>query len=408
MDLKTDYNILAGAGWIVLLVIFSLLYKNLVIVILAWLVFFILFSYLRKIEVIYRGKSFLPRGNTSAKLLVGALLILLILPTVGIGMYEYESLKYLSDCADRISPNATLCHCDFRWQNLSGKDLQGADLSYANLENANLQNANLEGAILRNASMAGADLTGAVLKDAVLDGADLQNVIGLTDSMLLSALNVQDYMLAAALSQRGIRLESHRSIIKDLKNVCMEVGVTGCVPYTPDNSFHPMVLLDEEGGWHKLTYQVPDNWAPMALRFCQLVACVGEEEKVYIDQQAYGFRPYLTVHYVKRYGYRVHVRLLAAYTGAVVAQEYFTGRLPEFPEVVDQDTDRIVGDHVEFKDMSLWLATFVNPPARVLSLYSSLDLFLSRFLSNVPLYLSELLGRGLVAEGQIRNIDKRR
>lgn len=68
---------------------------------------------------------------------------------------------------------------------------------------------------------------------------------------------------------------------------------------------------------------------------------------------------------------------------------------------------KIVGDHVEFKNISPWLATLVNPPARALFLHSSLELFLSYFIDSVPSYLPELL-RDLTTEGQTKSISKRR
>jgi len=90
--------------------------------------------------------------------------------------------------------------------NLNGADLNAADLNAANLYRAtliqaNLNGANLNGANLNAANLNGANLNGANLNGADLNGADLENVVGLTQEQLESALSYDDATLPDTLEK---------------------------------------------------------------------------------------------------------------------------------------------------------------------------------------------------------------
>jgi uncharacterized protein YjbI with pentapeptide repeats len=320
--------------------------------------------------------------------------LLLSLPFIATISYE----KYQSNCFNRISPGAALEACNFKGQDLSGTELHDAnlegailsnailrqaDLSDANLSDANLRyadlsgatllGANLEGAILSNAilrqadlsdanlsdaNLRYADLSGATLDVAVLDVDDLQGAIGLTDDILAKILNVTDDMLSSALSQGNFRLESREAILQELKDVCLWMGVIEAGTYAPDKSFHALVLLNAQGEEHKFTGRIPDEWEPMAIRFSELVVCAEEEEEISVEKCIYSGGPP-----IEGYQNKMHVRLMAAKTGDVVAERTFLGTKPrECPAVAPSNQTRIEGGHVAFKDIELFLEEYINPP----------------------------------------------
>lgn len=303
----------------------------------------------------------------------------------------------------QIGPGASLANAYLCDRNLSGRDLHGADLSGARLERANLKGtnlrqANLEGANLRQADVKGAnlrqanlikanlrnadltgadlvdadfsgadltgarvceaDLTGAKLDDVVLKNTDLTGVVGITDDILASVLNVSIDELPCVLSQRDIRLETRESIIKTLEDVCLGRGVDEACAYTPDEDFHPTLLLDNQGEPHDWSDDISIKWEPMALRFCELVIVVEKQEAVEIETCAYILGSPIT-----RYQYHMEVRVYSAKTGELVVSETFVGELPgECPEMAPKEKTTIYGERVSSKVFEEWLADLVNPP----------------------------------------------
>ena len=303
----------------------------------------------------------------------------------------------------QIGPGASLANAYLNDRNLSGRDLHGADLSGARLERANLREANLEGAsltranlrnadltranlrqaTLTDANLGNADLTGADLTDVDLSGADLTGaqvceadltgakldavvlkntdltgVVGITDAILASVLNVSIDELPCLLCQRDIRLETAESIVKALKDVSLGKGVDEACTYTPDEGFHPIILLDSQGEPHDWSDDISTTWEPTALRFCELVVVVEGQEAVEIETCPYIGGPPIT-----RYQYHMAVCVYSAKTGELVVTETFIGELPaECPQTAPQEQTTIYGERVSFEVFQEWLADLVNPP----------------------------------------------
>ena len=322
--------------------------------------------------LVARKRDYHWRTGTVTRLVIGVLFVVALAASV-----LYATIHFGLSCASRIGPGAALENCNFRGKDLNGRDLHGADLEHAILQNADLRQANLagailtradltgadladatlDGAVLDNANLAGANLTGVTLDGAVLDGANLQGTTGLSDEALARALGVSTGDLAGMLSQKGLRLESREAILAALQVACQGRGVAGAAPYTRDGTFHPLVLLDAQGKAHAQTGAVlRENLEPMALRFAELVLCVGAEREVAVETCSYrGGSP------ITRYQYPVHVRLVVAKMGTTVAEHDFEEEAPHCPYMAPQNQTRLEA-HVQFEDMLEWLGGFVNPP----------------------------------------------
>jgi len=264
----------------------------------------------------------------------------------------------------RIGPHASLANANLNGIELVGRDLHGADLSGASLRDAVLSGANLQGAKLVRANLEAADLSGADLTGAELDGAmlqrtDLTDAIGVTDDLLASALNVTLDDLPGILSRREIRLDSREYIIDSLKDVCLRRGVDEACEYAAEAGFHPVVLLDGDGEIHSWSRRMLEaGWEPMALRHCELVVLVEEQEPVVIETC-----PYILGPPIKRYQYRMNVSLYSSKTGEPVANHTFMGDPPEpCPKSAPVQKTKITGNRVSFEALHDWLSDYVNPP----------------------------------------------
>jgi uncharacterized protein YjbI with pentapeptide repeats len=249
---------------------------------------------------------------------------------------------YLGKCDQRLVAGSRLIGCNFSGHDLHGLDLHGADLTYANLSGANLTGVNLLGARFEQT-----DLTGA---------------LGLTDNSLAGFLGVKVEDLPQATSLKQIRLESRTKIQQTLLIVCTSRGVEDARYYSDNPSFHTVMVLDSDGkpssAWGNGL--MGNGWEPMALRFTDLVACVGKQEKVGVQ----------TCHYtggstVNRYRYEVKIRLLEAATGRQVAEETIQGSDPDScPSTVQHGGATITGKKVSDSNISDWLAKWVHPPVK--------------------------------------------
>ena len=189
-------------------------------------------------------------------------------------------------------------------------------------------------------------------------GPNLIQIARATDDILASVLNVSIDELPCVLSQRNIRLETAESIIKTLKDVCLGIGVDEACAYTPDEDFHPILLLDNQGESHDWSDDIGTKWEPMALRFCELVIIVEKQEAAEIENCYYILGSPIT-----RYQYHMEVCVYSAKTGELVASETFLGEVPgECPKSAPQEQTTIYGERVSFKVFEEWLADLVNPP----------------------------------------------
>jgi uncharacterized protein YjbI with pentapeptide repeats len=233
--------------------------------------------------------------------------------------------------------NTVLARADLRDLDLTQTTFQPASLEGAVLDGANLRGVDLVGVSLRGASLRGTDLTDANLSDAdlsraALDGATLESTTligttGLSDESLARALRVPAEDLGGALTQRGIRLEPRDDILAALSDACGGRGVDATTPY-PRGDFHPMVVLDDRGRRGPDTDRTVDlGWEPMALRFTQLVACVGEEKQTELETCPYtGGGRFATITRVQN---RREFRAVEASSGRTVLERSLTGNAPQ-------------------------------------------------------------------------------
>jgi hypothetical protein len=218
-----------------------------------------------------------------------------------------------ADLTDVVLTNADLRQANLSNANLTGAELQGADLSDVDLLGGSLDEANLTGADLSNAKLNDASLIGATL-----DGANLSNTLGLTNEML-----------SGAASWRGTLLQTPLSMLTKLATVCEGEGVEEAAHYAPDNSRHPLVLLQQDGKQHELSQKIPPIWWPATTSYAELVACVGGESEHLVQTCRYekGGVAY-------RYVQETEVQIVEALTGEVLT--LITVRGPEPRECPDK------------------------------------------------------------------------
>jgi hypothetical protein len=258
--------------------------------------------------------------------------------------------------------------------NLTDADLSEADISGAHLDNAKLNNANLTGANLQDANLSNADMAHANLHlanfaNALLDGANLTNadlsevhwqnisiigVTGLDDQKLATLFGVSVEQLPAALTGNRIRLEEGIRIKQALVDVCRGKGHPATAPYQPIEGFHPVVVLTESGEI-KPEYDV-DRYSlePMALRYTQLVACLGEKINA-VETCQYN------VSTLTRRQWVTSALLVEAATGKTVTYKQFYGNPPgTCPDSKRVETRVLDGEKVAFTEVANWLERLVN------------------------------------------------
>lgn len=287
-----------------------------------------------------------------AKLFLGAAALILA------GAATFNIYRFQTSCYERIAPQARLCYCNFEGRDLSDRDLQGANLTAAKLHQANLQRANLTNAILAGADLSEADFTGAILAGAVLDRANFFGATGLNDDMLAEILHVAKNRVASTLSFKKMRFENRADIQRRLQEVCKGKGIAEAAIYNPKNNyFHPVVLLSGSGQPHNWSDDISDDWEPMAMRFCELVAAVDEEKRILLQTCTY------TQGGIKyRYRYQMRIRLLNVRTGAAISSHTFYGTKPSAcPQRTGVRYQELEGSHVGFSDVNEWLEKFVCP-----------------------------------------------
>jgi uncharacterized protein YjbI with pentapeptide repeats len=255
---------------------------------------------------------------------------------------------------------------------LVGADFDGADLSNTSLLRADFTSASLVGANLSGADLDGADFTDADLTAANLQDAMFTDVIGLGDAQLAQAFGVPEVELAAALVSRGIYLEPPSSYLVAAEAVRSGAPMAGAAPYVADEGFHPLLVLPETplGSDPSLT-DLPD-WVldgllegfPPAARFTQLVA-IPETTDETVQTCRYTYDSGEEAAPITRVRESLVVRIYAAATGGLVAENAFVGSEPEacaaqYPASWAGTSLR--GDAPDTEAAATWVASFVNMP----------------------------------------------
>lgn len=248
--------------------------------------------------------------------------------------------------------NARIDSSDFDASVLAGANFDGASLVLTSFDGADLEGATFHETVLKSVSFTGADLTGVDLTPAVFDGINLEDARGVTDVMLAQALGVQIGDLPAALSEHGVILEPLWEIEEAVVEVCRGRSLPEAARYAPTkNTFHPLVF---EGGEN----EAPLGWAPSALRYVELVACVKALKPV-------KFKNCGTYGGIKVFLERTHARysVYAAKSGELVTQREFLGSkdvyCPSSIQVGAGANNDLVGS-IEFRVIKAFLGPLVG------------------------------------------------
>jgi uncharacterized protein YjbI with pentapeptide repeats len=259
-----------------------------------------------------------------------------------------------ADLTKATLDNATLDNAKLNGANLTGASLVGASLNGTDLSETDLTKATLENANLSEADLSGADVTDATFDNANMDEANLHNATGVTDAMLNSIA-----------SWRGLSLESNQEIIEHLGAACRGQSVVGNIDYIPDESFHPLVLLNADGQQHRWTRAVPRKWWPSQVRLAELVACVHEwESLIQTCHYTHGGVEVINLE-IRRYVSIVKVRLVEASTGTKITEFSLSGAEPRAcPEEMGgrgASSYDIHGYGVDPEELLDGLSKYVNP-----------------------------------------------
>lgn len=292
-----------------------------------------------------------------------------------------------ADLTEASLIGATLTGAGLTRANLKNAEISGAVLSDADLSEADLSGASLSGAVLAGAQLArarldeadltGADLTRADLSSSTLVGAllrrgELQDVVGLTDEMLASALGVGEVDLAAEALRQELHFDDTMSIIAAVAPAVTGSGVQGTHAYADTPAFHPLVVLGQGGAALTPDWAagVQGLWMPEALRFVELVAVTEPGREVVEDCGMYVNSVTLeeTGHLV-RYRETIGVRVYSATTGQLVAAQVFRGPDPRACSPTNETTaailDGLWGDPADYSALIPWLSGIVHPPVDV-------------------------------------------
>jgi hypothetical protein len=248
---------------------------------------------------------------------------------------------------------AKLADADLAYARLDNAILSDADLSSANLERANFTNANLSRADLRGATLRWSNFTGAQLAEARLDGAVLDNTT-LVNATGLPSDEEWAAILGIPLDQLGIALSRKNVWLEDtsvLRIVCEGKGVAEATPYQPEKPLHPVAISGKNFGTS--LGDDADIIRPTAVRFAELVACVGPSVEITVQVCKYtlGAR-------VKRVAWERQVTIRAAQTGEVIASRAFQGSPPESCPSSTVMGETLHGGLVPASEVAAWIASF--------------------------------------------------
>lgn len=231
------------------------------------------------------------------------------------------------------APGASLAHAD-----LTRATIKASNLMAVALDGARLQRAVIEDTSFVSGTLTGTDFTDATLTRVAFEQVDLTGAKGLSDQALAGAFSVAPADVASTLSARGLFLDAWGSTYTAAESVCAGTPSPSAAT-TPAN-----------GTWVVVVNQGPTSFewptTPPALRYVELVVCVGDTTTADIDECGpYVYADGSPAHPITRYRESVTVRVVNPTTAAVVSEQTFAGPDPDpCPMVVSASTYRMGGD----------------------------------------------------------------
>lgn len=149
---------------------------------------------------------------------------------------------------------------------------------------------------------------------------------------------------------------SASTVATDLLEVCAGGSAPDAAPYAGGPGLHPvMALSTATNSLHSWNNQL-GAWTSANPTEIQLVACIGQETRVEIEECYYNGPN------IHRYVFRVPVQLRAATTGQVIASTTLEGTPPRnCRQTEPYYLVTLEGQHVSYTDFSNWARGYVNP-----------------------------------------------
>ena len=229
-------------------------------------------------------------------------------------------------CLSRVGSQSVLNGCDFSGKDFSGMDLSGSAMRYSNLQRVNFSSANLSGVDFTGSDLTGAALEGAILNENEFALSNLTAVTGLSDESLAIAMGVPVEDLYKYTAEKMIRLEDRQQILDTVREACSGHAIPSAHAFESAQTFRTMAVFNAEGKNTNLTeYALNQRWEPMAVRYVDLVACVGDEYKDVIETCNYE-----EGHTIDRIVYKRDIMVYATRTGEIALITSLVGGQPAF------------------------------------------------------------------------------
>jgi hypothetical protein len=158
-------------------------------------------------------------------------------------------------------------------------------------------------------------------------------------------------------------------VLTEMAKVCKGQGVSQAAVFVTGKGPYKIVVLDENGKSNDLTNSLPISWRPSEIRSTQLIACVGEEQKVNIETCTY-YRENTNIRAsnVLRSWHVRDIVVFEAKTGEVIKRDKINGDLPHLCNPIEPFTSYeekkvakdLTGSYVAGSDLVAWLNTNIQ------------------------------------------------
>ena len=154
-----------------------------------------------------------------------------------------------------------------------------------------------------------------------------------------------------------------------LSEACFGSPVADAAAYAATSGIHPAVGMQWYGAdYSAYNYPIPDNAVAASVSETQVVFCLGEQEKVLVENCLYTYHNVDSpTHVVERSQYQQTIKLFEAKTGTLIAEGILIGQAPR--ECLDQEyfsqdtkTVRLDGEEVSDADVQAWLRPYIIIP----------------------------------------------